>query len=127
LSRTFTLIVARILAAADTQHRCINLRFVSSDGVYAWEFEKDGRQLRTKVGGQLVFNRTQLVLRAALAGHGLGYLIEDSIRPFLDDGSLVQVLDDWCAPFDGHHLYYATRRQASPAFRLLVDALRYRG
>ena len=108
------------------RHRCINLRFVSGGSTYAWEFEKNDRQLRTKVDGQLVCNRTSLVLRAARAGHGLGYLLEDTVKPFLEGGSLVRVLADWCAPFDGYHLYYPTRRQASPAFRLLVEALRYR-
>ncbi|MBU6496985.1 MAG: LysR family transcriptional regulator [Rhodospirillales bacterium] len=108
------------------RHRCINLRFVSGGSVYAWEFEKNGRQLRSKVEGQFVCNRTSLVLRAACAGYGLGYLLEDTIMPFLDEGTLVRVLADWCAPFDGYHLYYPTRRQASPAFRLLLDALRYR-
>lgn len=107
-------------------HRCINLRFVSNGGVYAWEFEKNGRALRTKVEGQLTFNRSPLVIKAAVAGRGVGFALEEAVRPHIADGSLVQVLADWCQPFDGYHLYYPTRRQASPAFRLLVEALRYR-
>jgi DNA-binding transcriptional LysR family regulator len=109
-----------------TRHQCINLRFVSTGGVYAWEFEKQGRVMHIKVDGQLMFNRTALVLRAALAGRGIGYLIEDAVAPRLRDGSLVALLDDWCQPFDGYHLYYPSRRHASPAFRLFVEELRYR-
>lgn len=108
------------------QHRCINLRITSSGGVYAWEFEKDRRELRIKVDGQLTLNRTALILAAAKAGHGIAFVMEDQTRPMLADGSLETVLDDWCPPFDGYYLYYTARRQTSAAFRLLVDALRYR-
>jgi DNA-binding transcriptional LysR family regulator len=107
-------------------HRCINLRLATAGGLYAWEFEKDGREIRTKVDGQLVFNRMPLILKAVIAGHGMAFVIEDQVGPLLAKGTLVRVLDDWCPPFDGYHLYYPTRRQASPAFRILVDALRYR-
>lgn len=107
-------------------HRCINMRFVNDGSIYAWEFEKSGGEVKIKVDGQLVLNRAPLIIKAALAGHGIGFLIEDSIRDHLDNGTLVPLLQDWCAPFDGYHLYYPTRRQASLAFRLLVDELRYR-
>jgi DNA-binding transcriptional LysR family regulator len=107
-------------------HRCINLRLATAGGLYAWEFEKDGREIKTKVDGQLVFNRMPLILKAVIAGHGVGFVIEDQVGPLLANGSLVRVLEDWCPPFDGYHLYYPTHRQASPAFRILVDALRYR-
>lgn len=109
------------------RHRCINTRFVSDGGVYAWEFEQDAKELRIKVEGQLTFNRSSLILAAAKAGHGIGFLIEDAVRPLIASGDLVEVLSDWCPPFDGYHLYYPTRRQSSLAFRLLVEALRYRG
>ena len=107
-------------------HRCINLRQMSSGGLYAWEFEKDGRELRVKVEGQLTFNRIPLILQAAVAGHGIAYVIEDQAVPLLESGALERVLEDWCPPFDGYHLYYPSRRQASSAFKVLVDALRYR-
>ena len=108
------------------EHCCINLRFRTAGGLYAWEFEKDGRELRVRVEGQLAFNSVDMVLQAAEAGLGLGFLPEDMARPALADGRLVQALDDWCQPFAGYHLYYPSRRQHSPAFALLVEALRYR-
>ena len=80
-----------------------------------------------RVDGQLVFNNMALRLNAALAGFGLAYLPEDQVQPHLADGRLVRVLEDWCPPFAGYHLYYPSRRQPTPAFALLVDALRYRG
>lgn len=107
------------------QHSCVNLRMVSGN-VYAWEYEKDGRELNVKVRGQLILNDVELMVAAALAGHGLIHLVEDRIMPLIADGSLVRVLDDWCDPFDGYYLYYPSRRQSSPAFTLLLDTLRYR-
>lgn len=110
-----------------TQHACINIRLPTHGGIYAWEFEKRGRPIKVRVDGQLVFNSAALRIKAALAGLGLAYVAEDQVQVQLSKGQLVQVLDDWCAPFPGYHLYYPTRRQSSPAFALLVDALRYRG
>jgi len=86
-----------------------------------------GRELRVHVDGQLVFNNTSLILDVALAGFGLAYVPEDQVRAHLADGRLVRVLADWCPPFSGYHLYYPSRRQQTPAFALLVDALRYSG
>jgi DNA-binding transcriptional LysR family regulator len=110
-----------------TAHTCINLRLPTHGGLYAWEFEKDGREPRVRVEGQLVFNGTAPILDAALAGFGLAYLPEDSVRAHLANGRLIRVLDDWCPPYAGYHLYYPSRRQPTPAFALLVNALRYRG
>ncbi|GGF39373.1 LysR family transcriptional regulator [Aliidongia dinghuensis] len=110
-----------------TAHDCINLRLPTHGGLYAWEFEKAGRELRVRVEGQLVFNTASLMLTAALAGFGLTYLSEAQVEPYLADGRLVRVLGDWCEPFAGYHLYYPSRRQSPPAFTALVDALRYRG
>lgn len=110
-----------------TDHDCINIRLPTYGGIYAWEFEKRGRELKVRVEGQLVFNNLALRLNAALAGLGLAYLPEDHVRTHLEDGRLVRVLEDWCPPFAGYHLYYPSRRQATPAFALLIDALRYRG
>ncbi len=109
-----------------TAHDCINLRLPTYGGLYAWEFEKRGRELKVRVEGQLVFNSIGLRLNAALAGFGLAYLPEDQVQPHLADGRLIRVLADWCPPFSGYHLYYPSRRQPSPAFALLVEALRYR-
>jgi DNA-binding transcriptional LysR family regulator len=110
-----------------TTHTCINLRLPTLGGLYAWEFEQAGRGLRVRVEGQLVFNGTAPMLDAALAGFGLAYLPEDSVRAQLADGRLIRVLADWCPPYPGYHLYYPSRRQPTPAFALLVNALRYRG
>lgn len=110
-----------------TTHTCINLRLPTHGGLYAWEFEKAGRELRVRVEGQLVFNGTAPMLDAALAGFGLAYVPEDSVQGYLADGRLVRVLADWCPPYPGYHLYYPSRRQPTPAFALLVNALRYRG
>lgn len=110
-----------------TDHLCVNLRLPTLGGLYAWEFEKDGRELKVRVDGQLAFNDTGLMLEAAMAGLGLAYLPEDKVAPQLAQGRLVRVLADWCAPFPGYHLYFPSRRQPPPAFALLVDALRYRG
>jgi DNA-binding transcriptional LysR family regulator len=110
-----------------TGHNCINLRLPTHGGVYVWEFEKSSRALNVRVDGQLVFNSAGALLTAALAGFGLAYLMEDQVRPLIAAGRLVRVLADWCPPFSGYHLYYPSRRQPSPAFSLLVEALRYRG
>lgn len=109
-----------------TGHSCINLRLSSHGGLYAWEFEKGGRELNVRVDGQLVFNTGRLILTAALDGRGLAYLPEGQFAPYFEDGRLVRVLADWCEPFSGYHLYYPSRRQPTPAFALLVEALRYR-
>jgi DNA-binding transcriptional LysR family regulator len=109
-----------------TQHNCINLRLPAHRGVYAWEFERNGRDLRVPVEGQLMFNTAALMMNAALQGFGLAYLTEQQIQPYLESGELVRVLASWCPPFPGYHLYYPSRRQPSAAFTVLVEALRYR-
>jgi DNA-binding transcriptional LysR family regulator len=110
-----------------TDHNCINMRLPTYGELYAWEFEKGNRELKVRVDGQLVFNDLTQRLNAALAGLGLAYLPEDVAQPHVARGRLKRVLEDWCPPFPGYHLYYPSRRQSSPAFALLVDALRYRG
>ncbi len=110
-----------------SDHCCINLRMLTSGGLYAWELEKDGHEVRVRVDGQLTFNTIPMIIQAAEAGFGLGFVMEDQVAEQLRDGRLVQVLEDWCAPFAGYHLYYPSRRQQSAAFALLVEALRYRG
>ncbi|MGX0963415.1 DNA-binding transcriptional LysR family regulator [Bradyrhizobium japonicum] len=110
-----------------TEHNCLNLRLPTHGGLYAWEFEKNGRDLNVRVEGQLVFNGAGALLSAALRGFGLAYITETQVQPYLVSGQLVRVLADWCPPFSGYHLYYPSRRQSSPAFSLLVEALRYRG
>ncbi|MFL1545316.1 LysR family transcriptional regulator [Pseudomonas sp. O39] len=110
-----------------TTHACNNLRLPTNGGLYAWEFKKAGESLNVRVSGQVTFNGVYQLLKAAVDGFGLSYIPQDIVAPYLADGRLIAVLDDWCAPFAGFHLYYPSRRQASPAFALLVEALRYRG
>ena len=110
-----------------THHTCINLRFPTLGGLYAWEFEKDGRALNVRVDGPLVFNVMPMILKAATDGFGLAFVLEDQAAPLIADGRLLRVLADWCPPFPGYHLYYPSRRQLTPAFALLVESLRYRG
>ena len=107
-------------------HDCINLRLSTHGGLYAWEFEKAGRELKVRVDGPLTFNGTFQMLNAALSGFGLAYVPEDLAQPHIAKGRLKRVLADWCAPYSGYHLYYPSRRQPSAAFALLVEALRYR-
>lgn len=110
-----------------TRHSCINLRMATLGGLYAWEFERDGRPLNVRVDGQFICNDVPMIIDAAVDGLGLTCLPSDQIDPIVAQGKLVKVLEDWCPPFPGYHLYYPSRRHASSAFALLVDALRYRG
>lgn len=109
-----------------TAHTCINLRLPTHGGLYAWEFEKAGREMNVRVDGQLVLGTASLILTAARSGFGLAYLPEELARDDLQSGRLIRVLADWCPPFSGYHLYYPSRRQPTQAFALLVDALRFR-
>lgn len=108
------------------KHDCINLRLPTHGGLYAWEFARAGREIHVRVEGQLVFNMTRQMLKAALDGRGLAYVPEDLVEQYLAKRRLERVLDGWCPRFPGYHLYYPSRRQRSPAFTLLVDALRDR-
>ena len=110
-----------------TAHHCINQRMPTSGGLYVWDFERRGRRLNVRVDGQLVFNTTQPQVDAALAGLGITLLPEDEVMAHVEAGRLGRVLQDWCPPFDGYHLYYPSRRQPSPAFALVVQALRLGG
>jgi DNA-binding transcriptional LysR family regulator len=108
-------------------HNCINFRLSTSGAFYAWEFEKDGRKFNVRVDGQLSANSTLHILHGALDGVGLAYVPEHLAKPYIDAGRLVEVMADWSPTFQGFHLYYPHRRQASSAFAALVEALRYRG
>ena len=109
-----------------TEHRCVNLRLPTHGGLYAWDFEKDGRAMSVRVNGQTVFNNTFLMLQAALDGMGLAYVPYDLVQPHIEAGRLAPVLQDWWPVYPGYHLYYANRRQISPALALVIEALRYR-
>ncbi|MCW0000116.1 LysR family transcriptional regulator [Pararhizobium sp. YC-54] len=110
-----------------TAHTCINVRLPTYGGLFPWGLEKDGREVKVRGEGQLVFNSLAMRLSSALDGLGVAYMPEDQVLPYLAEGRLVRVLEDWCPSFPGYHLYYPSRRQQSPALALLADVLRYRG
>ena len=105
-------------------HSCINQRMQTSGGLYVWDFEQRGKQVNVRVNGQLIFNTSSHIVDAALAGLGIAYLPEEEFEPHLREGRLERVLEDWCPPFSGYYLYYPSRRQPSPAFTLVANALR---
>ncbi|WP_376743482.1 LysR family transcriptional regulator [Ensifer canadensis] len=110
-----------------TAHTCINIRLPTYGGLFPWGLEKDGREVKVRGEGQLVFNSLSMRLSSALDGLGVAYMPEDQVLAHVAEGRLVRVLEDWCPSFPGYHLYYPSRRQQSPALALLVDVLRYRG
>jgi DNA-binding transcriptional LysR family regulator len=107
-------------------HVCINLRQTTMGNLYAWEFARNGRELRVRVEGQLTFNSTLPMIEAALSGYGVAYVPEGLVSSHIADGRLSLLLDEWSPRFSGYHLYYPSRRQISPAFAVIVEALRYR-
>ena len=109
-----------------TEHRCVNLRLPTRGNLYAWDFEKGRKSVNVKVDGQTIFNSTALMLQAALDGLGFAYVPHDLMKPHVDAGRLIPVLEDWWPTFPGYHLYYANRRQLAPALALVIEALRYR-
>ena len=108
------------------EHNCINLRLPTHGGLMVWDFQKGRRELKVRVTGQWIYNSISPIVRAALAGQGLAFVPEDAVSEYIADGRLVRVLDDWCQPYTGYHLYYPSRRQASGALAVIVEALRYR-
>lgn len=109
------------------RHSCINIRQVTAGGLYAWEFEKGDEELRVRVDGQLTFNASYEMVDAAVLGYGIAYVPEDIVAEEVASGALTVVLDDWSQPFAGYYIYYPSRRQDLPAFRVVVEALKYRG
>ncbi|MGE4305532.1 MAG: LysR family transcriptional regulator [Novosphingobium sp.] len=109
-----------------TAQNCIGIRLPTYGGIFPWDLDKDGHEVNVRIEGQLVFNNISLRLSSALDGLGLAYLPEDQVLDHVQAGRLVRVMEDWCGPFPGYHLYYPSRRHTSPAFALLVDSLRYR-
>ncbi|HGM5489316.1 TPA: LysR family transcriptional regulator [Serratia fonticola] len=107
-----------------TSHNCANLRLSTHGGIFAWEFAKNGQEVKVQVPGQMIFNTSPQLLTAALEGYGLAYAPEDVVRRDIEEGRLIPVLEDWSPMFPGYHLYYPSRRQALPAFRLVLNALR---
>jgi DNA-binding transcriptional LysR family regulator len=109
------------------EHSCIKLRLPTHGSFYAWEFQKDGQELKVRIQGRIAFNTLGMMRQAAVDGFGLAYLPEDQVETAIGEGRLVRVLADWCPPRPAYHLYYPSRRQHSPAFALVIEALRYRG
>jgi DNA-binding transcriptional LysR family regulator len=107
-------------------HNCLNMRMATSGGLYVWELEKKGQSMNVRVNGQFACNDPSYNLDAALEGYGLTFVMENRVMPEIEQGRLVRVLEDWCDPFPGYHLFYPSRRQHSQAFSILLEALRYR-
>ncbi|PRA53049.1 LysR family transcriptional regulator [Ochrobactrum sp. MYb68] len=110
-----------------TAHNCINIRLPTYGGVFSWGLEKKGREVKVRGEGQLILNSLAMRLSSALDGLGIAYMPEDQALPYITEGRLIRVLEDWCPWFPGYHLYYPSRRQQSPALALLANILRYRG
>ena len=110
-----------------TAHNCINMRLPTYGGLFPWGLEKDGREVKVRGVGQLVFNNLGMRLSSALDGLGVAYMPEDQVIPHIAEGRLIRVLEEWCPYFPGYHLYYPSRRHTSPALSLLIDVLRQRG
>jgi DNA-binding transcriptional LysR family regulator len=108
------------------RHNCIRIRQATAGGLYAWEFEKDGQELRVRVDGQLTFNTSYPMVNASLKGYGIAYVPEDLVMEHVTAGRLIPILEDWSPPFPGYYIYYPSRHQNSPAFKVVVDALRFR-
>lgn len=106
------------------QHCCINLRLPTHGGFYVWEFAKDGREVKARVEGQVIFNSVYQIRSAAVSGFGLAHIPEDIVAPLIAEGKLIQVMDEWCPVWDGLHIYYPSRRESSRALALVVKALR---
>jgi len=106
-----------------TRHRSINFRRGEA-GLYRWEFEKDGHALSVAVEGPVIVDNLDLLIRAAMDGAGLAFAFEQHVAPHLASGALVRVLEDWCPPFPGFFLYYASRRHQRRALAALIDTLR---
>lgn len=109
-----------------TAHNCINLRLPTHGGLMVWDFRKGKRELKVRVSGQWIYNSISPIVRAALVGQGLGFLPEDAVAEHIAAGRLIRVLDDWCQPYTGYHLYYPSRRHTSSALAVVIEALRYR-
>ncbi|GAA0749365.1 LysR family transcriptional regulator [Ideonella azotifigens] len=107
------------------KHNCINMRMQTAGGIYVWDFERRSQKLNVRVDGQLIFNTSPSMVDAAVASLGIAFLPEEEFAPHLENGRLVRVLEDWCAPFPGYYLYYPSRKQPSHAFSLVLDALRW--
>ncbi|SEG16115.1 LysR family transcriptional regulator [Bosea lathyri] len=107
-------------------HRCINYRHIKTGGLYAWDFEEQGRPFEVKVEGPLVFNNSDLIRDAALAGQGLAFVYEDEVAAEIEAGRLKRILEPWCPTFPGYYLYHPSRRQSPPALSALIAALRFR-
>lgn len=110
-----------------SEHLCASYRMTSAGGLFSWEFERDGQELDVRVNGPIILNDGEMLELAALDGLALAYVFESQAAEHIASGRLIRVLEDWCPPFAGYHLYYPSRRQHTPAFSLLVEALRYKG
>lgn len=108
-------------------HNCINMRLPTLGGLYSWEFSKDGKDIRVKVEGQLIFNNLASRIDAVLSGMGIAHVPEDTVKQHIANGELQSLLEDWTEPFSGYYLYYPSRKQHTAAFEKLIEAIKYKG
>jgi DNA-binding transcriptional LysR family regulator len=107
-------------------HNCLNYRNVTGGGTFPWTLERDGKEVRSRAEGQLtIADDPDVAVTLILSGAGLGMVLEENAAPHLAAGRLVHVLEEWCVPFGGLHLYYPSRH-VSPALRALVEVLRWK-
>ena len=107
-----------------TTHRCINYRLMAAGTIYAWEFEREGRQFEVRVSGPLTFNDPALMLDCALKGLGVAYLLEQEVEPHIERGALIRLLPDWTLPFPGFFMYYPSRQHLRPVLAAFLAMLR---
>ncbi len=106
------------------RHRCINFRWPTHDGLYRWEFEEGGEEFEIAVDGPLIVNDADLLVRGALEGVGIAYVLDEQVRTYVEAGALTRVLARWSPKFPGFYLYYPSRRQIPPPLRAFIDFLR---
>lgn len=110
-----------------TKHNCIGYRLTSQGGEYAWEFTKDGLEVKIKVSGQWLFNEDYHIVDAVRTNLGIAYIPKELVEMDLAAGRLAEVLQEHSIQYLGFHLYYPHRRQQTPALKLVIDALRVSG
>lgn len=105
-------------------HRCINYRWANDGAVYRWRFERANEVVEVRIDAAITINDTTLITRFALDGMGFAYILDDVVAEHVKAGRLVRVLDDWCQPSSGFHLYYSGRRHMSAPLRAWIDFFR---
>ncbi|WP_342239980.1 LysR family transcriptional regulator [Inquilinus sp. OTU3971] len=104
-------------------HSCIRHRFASGR-LAGLEFERDGQIIRISPDGPLIANALEMEVAAAVAGLGVISSFEEVLRPHLDSGALVPVMEEWWQSFSGPFLYYQSRTHMPAPLRAFVDFIK---